>query len=37
MSLVQILGGLMILGFTLFNELNVGAFFSDRIKNMKQQ
>jgi RarD protein len=37
MSPVQILGGLMILGFTLFNELNVGAFFSDRIKNMKQQ
>ncbi len=37
MSLVQILGGLMILGFTLFNELNVGALFSDRIKNMKQQ
>ena len=37
MSLVQILGGLMILGFTLFNELNMGAFFSDRIKNMKQQ
>ena len=37
MSLVQILGGLMILGFTLFNELNVGAFSSDRIKNMKQQ
>jgi len=37
MSPVQILGGLMILGFTLFNELNVGAFFSDKIKNMKQQ
>ncbi|MFH2057922.1 MAG: DMT family transporter [Pseudomonadota bacterium] len=32
MSPVQILGGLMILGFTLFNELNVGAFTNDRIK-----
>jgi len=37
MSPVQILGGVMILGFTLFNELNVAAFSSDRIKNMKQQ
>lgn len=32
MSPVQILGGLMILGFTLFNELKVGAFTNDRIK-----
>ena len=36
MSPVQILGGLMILGFTLFNELNVGVFINERIKNMKQ-
>ncbi|MCP3871708.1 MAG: EamA family transporter [Desulfobacteraceae bacterium] len=28
MDLVQIIGGLMILGFTLFNELNVGVFTS---------
>ena len=33
MSPVQILGGLMILGFTLYNEFNVGAFTNDRIKN----
>ena len=33
MSPVQILGGLMILGFTLFNELNVGSLTKDRIKN----
>jgi len=37
MSPVQILGGLMILGFTLFNELNVGAFINERIKNMNRQ
>ncbi len=37
MSPVQILGGLMILGFTLFNELNVGVFINKKIKNMKQQ
>jgi RarD protein len=35
MSPVQIIGGLMILGFTLFNELKVGAFTNYRIKNMK--
>ncbi len=34
MSLIQILGGLMILGFTLFNELNVGAFKNNRVKSM---
>jgi RarD protein len=33
MSPVQILGGLMILGFTLFNELNMVAFINRRIKN----
>ena len=36
MSPVQILGGLMVLGFTLFNEINVGGFTKDRIKNMNQ-
>lgn len=33
MSPVQILGGLMILGFTLFNEINVGGFTNKKIKN----
>lgn len=33
MSPVQILGGLMILGFTLFNEFNARAFTNDGIKN----
>ncbi len=37
MSPVQILGGLMILGFTLFNELNVGVLTNKKIKNMKRQ
>ncbi len=37
MSPVQIFGGLMILGFTLSNELNVGAFTNGSVKNMKQQ
>jgi RarD protein len=37
MSLIQILGGLMILGFTLFNELNVGTFTNNRTKNMSRQ
>lgn len=37
MSPVQILGGLMILGFTLFNELNVGAFTNNRIKKINRQ
>jgi len=36
MSPVQILGGLMILGFTLFNELNVGIFTRDRLKNLNR-
>ena len=36
MSPVQVLGGLMILGFTLFNELNVGIFTRDRLKNMNR-
>jgi drug/metabolite transporter (DMT)-like permease len=36
-SPVQIFGGLMILGFTLLNELNMGAFTNDRIKNMNRQ
>jgi len=35
MSSVQILGGFMIMGFTLFNELNVGVFINEKIKNMK--
>ncbi len=37
MSPVQIIGGVMILGFTLLNELNGKGFNSRRIKNMKQQ
>jgi RarD protein len=32
MNFVQILGGLMILGFTLFNELDVGAFTKKKLK-----
>lgn len=37
MSLVQILGGLMILGFTLFNELSVGVLINKTIKDMNRQ
>lgn len=37
MTPVQILGGLMILGFTLFNELNVKAFTKNIGKNTKQE
>ncbi|MCK5661926.1 MAG: EamA family transporter [Thiotrichaceae bacterium] len=37
MSLIQIIGGLMILGFTLFNELSAEAFTKNRIKDMNRQ
>ncbi len=37
MSPVQIIGGVMILGFTLLNELNGKGFTNNRIKNMNQQ
>ncbi len=33
MSFIQILGGIMILGFTLFNELNVSVFTKKRFKS----
>ena len=34
MGLVQIFGGLIILGFTLFNELNLDAFTKNKIRDM---